>query len=92
MFYLPFIPFFLTGDLYSPPDVKEDVILGSLISKCDPFSVTILLFIAYNLVVMSRAINVDKTVAKYVSFTNKYSKAVLCQYKYLQVLAATIET
>lgn len=55
--------FFLEGLLKSPPEVKE-VMLGNLISKWLPFSVTILLFIAYNLVVMSLAIRVDKTVAK----------------------------
>lgn len=80
------------GDLYSPPEVNEDVILGSLISKWDPFAVTILLFIAYNFVVISFAINVVKTVAKYVSLTNKYSKADRCQKIYLQLLAATIDT
>jgi hypothetical protein len=39
------------------------------------------LFIAYNLVVMSLAIRVVSTVARYVSFTNKYSSEDLCQYK-----------
>lgn len=39
-------------------------ILGSLISKCDPLSVTILLFIAYSLVVISRAMSVVTTHAR----------------------------
>lgn len=45
--------FFLIGLLYSPPDVSEEVMLGNLMSKCEPLAVTILLFIAYSLVVMS---------------------------------------
>lgn len=62
--YLPPFAFLVRiGDLYSPPYVKEEVILGSLISKWDPLAVTILLFIAYNFVAISRAIMVVSTVA-----------------------------
>lgn len=69
----------LIGDLYSPDEVNEDVILGNLMSRCDPFAVTILLFIAYSFVVISLAIKVVRTVPMYVSLTKRYSKAVRCQ-------------
>jgi hypothetical protein len=36
---------------------------------------------AYSFVVMSLAIRVVSTVARYVSFTNRYSREDLCQYK-----------
>lgn len=39
------------------------------------------LFMAYSFVVMSLAIRVVITVARYVSFTNRYSREDLCQYK-----------
>lgn len=50
------------------------------------------LFIEYSLTVISFATNVANTVAKYVSFTNKYSNADLCQNIYRQVFAAMTET
>jgi len=42
--------------------------------------------------VISLATKVASTVAKYVSFTNKYSNADLCQNIYRQVVAAITET
>lgn len=54
-------------------------ILGNRMSRCDPLSVTILLFIAYNFVVISLAINVITTQARYGSLTNRYSREVRCQ-------------
>lgn len=51
-----------------------------------------LLFIEYSLIVISFATKVAITVAKYVSFTNKYSNADLCQNIYRQVVAAITET
>lgn len=42
--------------------------------------------------VISLATKVGSTVAKYVSFTNKYSSADLCQNRYRQVVAAITET
>lgn len=58
----------------------------------DIIIVITLLFIAYSFVAMSLATNVVKTVARYASFTSRYSSADLCQYKYLHELAATIDT
>lgn len=67
-------------------------ILGSRISKCEPLSVTILLFIAYSFVVMSLAISVVTTHARYGSFTKRYSRELLCQYTQRHDDAATIDT
>lgn len=91
-FDVPLTFFVLIGDLYSTEDVRDEVMLGNRMSRCEPFAVTILLFMAYSLVVMSLAMSVVRTVAMYVSFTKRYSRADLCQYKYLHVLAATIDT
>lgn len=41
---------------------------------------------------MSLAMMVDRTVAKYGSFTNKYSRLVRCQNTYLHVVAAMMDT
>jgi len=51
-----------------------------------------LLFIAYSLVVISRATKVETTVPRYASLTKRYSSAVRCQNRYLHDVAATIDT
>ena len=51
-----------------------------------------LVFMLYNFVVISRAINVDIIFARNDSFTNKYSSPDRCQKMYRQEVAAMIDT
>lgn len=77
--------------LWNPPKFLGEFERMNICDITNMFIVT-LLFMAYNFVAISLATNVVKTVARYASLTRRYSRADLCQNKYLHELAATIDT